>query len=92
MSKKSFDPIQRGGNLSALKAELNKTMENATVETLEKILIEPSKANIVNSISAIKSDSAMTERDKERLIEVLKKDYIDIFNFDNCPDDYDSLK
>lgn len=92
MSKKSFDPIQRGGNLLELKAELNKTMENATLETLEKILVEPNKENIVKSINAVKSDSAMTKRDKERIIEVLRKDYIDIFNFDNCPEDYDSLK
>jgi len=63
-----------------------------TKEAIENAIEEPTKENIIIAKDAIKSDMIMSDEEKNNLTTELVKSFQGLFNFQNCPDDYQSLK
>ncbi|MFW5890937.1 MAG: hypothetical protein ACOCUI_01835, partial [bacterium] len=53
---------------------------------------EPTKEKVVKATKLIKDDANLPETSKLELINIIKEQYVSLFNFDNCPDDYEELK
>lgn len=92
MSKK-FDPslMQRGKSLS----DVAKQIDNIKEETKEAILLadeNPTKENIMTAVNILEKDTAIDQKSRDELLGKLKDDYFSLFSFNNCPDDYHSLK
>jgi hypothetical protein len=88
---KKFNNLTRGKSVKDLISEIDGVSETTAdaVKTLEET---PDKTSLIHAVSAIRLDKSLQQEDRTRIIDALKDQYIDLFNFDNCPDDYDSLK
>lgn len=67
-------------------------METKTHQNLEILSIESTKENIEAAIESIKGDKKLDEKNKEIILDKLRLEYIEMFNFDNCPVEYQELK
>ncbi len=86
--KKSFDLSGRG-NLDILKNSLESKMENRTRETLESL---NSGGSVDNAVKVINEDKNLDQNEKKELINKVITDFIELFTFSNCPNDYETLK
>jgi len=91
MSKKQFVVADRG-NLLNVKYEFEKVMEDKTKEKILSLEMEPSKESVEETIGLIKEDNLLSIEAKDEIIRALKNNFINLFNFDNCPDSYEELK
>lgn len=92
MAKKfDINVIKRGRDLSKTAKSINNINE-VTIEAINKTENEPTKENIDKLIITIEKDTALQTAEKSELMRILQEQYFDIFNFNNCPDDYESLK
>lgn len=91
--KKSFnkDILMREKNLAQLLDNVN-NMDNSTRESVIKTLENPTKENVIKTVEIIKDDTIIDKDFKDSLIKQLQYDYFDLFNPNNCPEDYESLK
>ena len=93
MAKKKFETsdLERGKSL----LDIANSIENID-DSIKDILIEtetkPSKENINQAITLINNSDNLSLSNKKDLLDNIKLNYIKIFNFNNCPDDYESLK
>jgi len=73
--------------------DLSKVSEN-TKNVIDEIksIANPTKEMIVNAVEVIKNDNEIEDEFKISLIEQLRNDYFTLFNPNNCPEDYESLK
>ncbi len=90
MAKKVFSNIKHGRDISKTMSEFD--MDDETKLTIEKIEIEPTKENLINAVEIIDEDRKLSPKDKDELKQILRDNFVNMFNFDNCPDDYESLK
>jgi hypothetical protein len=90
---KTFDlsKMKRGKSLSEA-AENIENMSDETALSITELLENPRKENVTKSLSAIRRDPVMQAGEKAGLLTVLRSQFADMFNLDNCPDDYESLK
>lgn len=90
---KKFDAslIKRGRSLSNTAKSLE-GIENRTIEAIVKLEEEPTKDNIDLSLVTIENDKKLSKEDRIKLTDILRQQYISLFNFNNCPDDYENLK
>ncbi|OHD19672.1 MAG: hypothetical protein A2086_01750 [Spirochaetes bacterium GWD1_27_9] len=92
MSKKKFVVINNRGNLSNVKQEFEKIMEEKTLEKISSLEIEPTKDKVEETIQIVNEDTILPEEAKNKIIKELKSNFINLFNFENCPEDYEELK
>lgn len=90
---KNFDitKMKRGKSL----AEAAQSIENISEETIESIdalLVNPRKENVTRTLAAVNRDDRLKDTDKKMLVDTLRGQFADLFNFNNCPDDYETLK
>ncbi len=52
----------------------------------------PTQEGIKKTINLINNDLLLKKAEKQELLDVLRDRFMNVFNFDNCPDDYESLK
>jgi len=91
MSKKQFVVADRG-NLINVKNEFEKVMDEKTKNMILSLESNPSKETIEETIEVVKDDSKLSSEAKDKIIKELKNNFISLFNFDNCPEDYQELK
>ncbi len=82
-----IDKVRRGKSLS----EKVKNLE-MEAETQEIIKAVETKPDVDSALEAISKDSKLSDKDKKYLSELIMSEFVDLFNFDNCPDDYETLK
>ena len=70
----------------------NINMEDETKEALKDLNENTNKQEIIQIKERIKNDKIMSDEDKNILVENLRDKYQELFNFENCPNDYLSLK
>jgi len=90
MAKKSFNPASNM-NLGSIARGFDK----AQAETKDAIMqaeIVPSQDNLNVALKSIESDSVLAVEDKKLAIDLLRDKFADMYNFNNCPADYESLK
>ncbi|OHD73207.1 MAG: hypothetical protein A2355_06320 [Spirochaetes bacterium RIFOXYB1_FULL_32_8] len=92
MAKKSFsiESIKRGRDLSEKAKSFNSQPE--TISAIEDLHEKPTKENINKAIELIKKDTFIEKNNKDLLIDELRGNYVNLFNFDNCPEKYEDLK
>ncbi len=91
MAKKTFNT--EINNKHDIKNEILKmNAENKTVVEILALNEKTTKETIVPVIEIVKSDVLLTDDNKTVLINAIKTEYIHLFNFENCPEDYQSLK
>jgi len=88
MAKKTFNIDE---DITSIANEIE-TINNVVKEQIKETEKNPTKENIKKTIEKINQDELLSEKDKKKIIELIAKKYIEIFNFDNCPEDYESLK
>ncbi|MBP7552835.1 MAG: hypothetical protein KA885_05360 [Spirochaetes bacterium] len=71
---------------------LDMEMDDDTREIIKKVEAEPKKENIDKAIIQITNDDTLNNENKYVILDELKNRYISLFNFNNCPDDYETLK
>jgi hypothetical protein len=70
------------------KGEMNET----TYDSIKNLNNESNKEQVLEATEIIKKDTKIPEVKRDELIEKIQQDYIKLFNFNNCPEDYSSLK
>lgn len=90
---KTFDltKMKRGKSLAEA-AENIENMSGETADSIEELLANPRKENVTRAVAAIQRDEMLPESGKNILLGSLRKQFSGLFNFDNCPEDYESLK
>ncbi len=90
---KKFDIIKmkRGKSLSEAAQNIS-SMDEETSQSIENLILEPRKGNVNNALVAINRDQTLSKSNKKILIDSLREQFADLFNFNNCPDDYETLK
>ncbi len=92
MAKKfDIEKMQRGKSLSEIAQKIEK-MEDETKAVLFSADKNPTKENIITAMNVLEKDTAIDDVSRNKLIDKLKYDYSRLFSFNNCPDDYESLK
>ncbi len=87
MAKKSF----LGKESRKLSDVLNQNA-NMSNETKDAIMGINKPDDVTVAIKKVESDAILTVVEKTDIINRLKEEYISLFNFNNCPEDYESLK
>jgi len=90
MSKKSFFKEDNSRDLRKRVNELD--MESITKEKIISLSKNPNKEEIKEIVTVIENDTNLSKDNKDYLLDSIKKMYASVFNFDNCPDNYDELK
>jgi len=67
-------------------------MDDITKQAIIEVKENPSKENITKAVEIIINDTVLYKADKDQIINHIKIEFIDRFNFDNCPEDYEELK
>ncbi len=88
MAKKTFNIDEDITSIAEEIESINKVVKDQIKEVEEN----PTKENIKKTVEIINQDELLSEKDKKKLTELIAKKYIEVFNFENCPDDYGSLK
>lgn len=90
---KNFDmtKMKRGKSLAEAAQNIEDISEDTT-ESIEALLGSPRKENVTRTLAAIKRDDRLKDADKQMLIDTLRGQFADLFNFKNCPEDYETLK
>jgi len=90
---KNFDitKMKRGKNLSDIASRLE-DISGDTIEVLGKVTENPVKEMVTKAVVTINRDTRLSETNKNILLETLREQYSELFNFNNCPDDYETLK
>lgn len=90
---KNFDltKMKRGKDLSEVASRLEDISED-TIEVINKIIENPVKEMVTKAVVTINKDTRLSESNKNRLLETLRIQYSELFNFNNCPEDYETLK
>jgi len=89
MAKKSFTSDVGEVNLTHL---VEKIESEKTKQAIISVELNPSKDNIEENIDIISKDILLPIENRNQIIKLVKKKYLELFNFNNCPDDYDLLK
>jgi len=87
----NLSKMQRGKSLS----EVADKIDNLNIETkqaISEVIEEPTKDKVMTTLEVIKNDTTMTEASRNELIKALQDNYVSLFNFNNCPNDYESIK
>lgn len=63
-----------------------------TRNKLDEFTESPNPETGIMVVEAIKQDSNLNPKQKGILLSAFEEKYLELFNFDNCPDDYESLK
>ena len=87
---KNTDNLNRGRSLAEKSKELGASKN--VIEIIKETETAPSKEIFVSAIKTINNDLLLTKEHKRELINDLKKTYYTVFNFENCPEDYQELK
>lgn len=90
---KNFDmtKMKRGKSLAEAAQSIEDIGED-TVRSIDDLIESPRKEKVTGTVAAIRRDPLMKETDKKMLLDVLRGQFADLFNFQNCPEDYESLK
>jgi hypothetical protein len=67
-------------------------IEEQTVEAVEKLNPDSDKKEILEATELIKKDVLLPDKSKKEIIDLIQKEYVTLFNFENCPDSYEELK
>jgi len=88
MAKKTVSNVTFGRKLDIdnLKAG------DKTKDKLKELESGPNKEAVIEAIDIINTDDIIDMNKKKELILTLKSQYSTLFNFNNCPDDYEELK
>ena len=90
---KNFDitKMKRGKDLSDVAAQLEDISED-TMKVIENVTENPVKEMVTKAVLTINKDTRLSETNKDLLLQTLREQYAELFNFDNCPEDYETLK
>ncbi|MFH0977646.1 MAG: hypothetical protein V1874_17845 [Spirochaetota bacterium] len=90
---KTFDlsKMKRGKSLSEA-AENIENMSEETSESIDDLLLNPHKEKVTKAVAAIRRDPFLVDEDKNKLLSTLRSQFAGLFNLNNCPNDYESLK
>lgn len=90
---KKFDmtKLKRGKDLGDAAYDIENISDN-TVDALDDLFGSPRKEALTRAVVAVKKDTQLKDADKTKLISLLRSQFIDLFNFKNCPEDYETLK
>jgi len=88
--KKIFKEDEKDVNLQLLAEKADMALK--TRESISQLINEPSKNNLDIALQQISNDKIIGNQRKIELLDKLKIKYVELLNFDNCPDDYDTLK
>jgi len=92
MAKKfDMNKMLRGKSLGDAAHDLE-SAEPATAEAVDDLLRNPRKEKVVRAVAAIRRDTRLSDGSRASLLESLRGQFADLFNFGNCPDDYETLK
>lgn len=90
MGKKTFGKI---GKSRKLNINLNdNNVSDTTKDVLEDLTKSYSKEKLETAIEVVNNDKYLSKNMKYELLLELQSNYIDLVNFENCPDDYNELK
>lgn len=92
MAKKTFDSSIKNRHKDIKDTIETFDMEQETKDLLESIDNISSKEEVVKIRDRIMSDKILSDEGKNEIVLKFLIEFQDIFNFDNCPDDYNSLK
>lgn len=67
-------------------------MSEETYKSINGLTGQTTKESVIEVTEIIKSDDKIPVEKRNELIEKIQHDYINLFNFNNCPEDYNSLK
>lgn len=85
-AKKSFQNLGRGKSVRSLLKD-----DEDILQSYDELKKSPDSKKVDEVILKI-NKSKISPDDKEILINSIMKEFISVFNFDNCPDDYEELK
>ncbi|HNR90547.1 MAG TPA: hypothetical protein PKM65_19580 [Spirochaetota bacterium] len=90
---KTFDKSKmlRGKSLGGAALEIE-NISDETVDAMDDLFANPRKDTVVRAVAAVKRDARLAEGDRRALLDGLRGQFAGLFNFDNCPEDYESLK
>ena len=93
MAKKIFDQtsFKRGREIPDFDNP-DYNPDEHTYNVIEDFENKPTKEKLPVVIKAIKDDSKLSPLHKDQLLQRLREDFVSLFNFDNLPEDYESLK
>ncbi len=69
-----------------------KNIKDETKESLKNLTDNPNRENFESAVVVLKEDTSLDEKNRRRIIEALSSKYFELFDFNNCPDDYQTLK
>ncbi|HOF00904.1 MAG TPA: hypothetical protein PK385_06405 [Spirochaetota bacterium] len=90
MAKKNFRGRETR-NLSDIINDKNVVSDDVKTAILG-LGASPTSDKLNSIIKIIENDTSILIEDKKELLNSLQEKYISIFNFDNCPEDYEDLK
>ena len=67
-------------------------IDKSTKEALNIVENNPTQEYVDNAIKLIEKDRYLSVNEKDEILEEIKNRFINVFSFDNCPDDYEALK
>ncbi len=71
---------------------LKRLIKNQLARSISNIGNNPTKETIIETVEKINKSNIIDEAKKRKIVKKLQKTYISVFNFDNCPEDYQTLK
>lgn len=90
---KNFDitKMKRGKDLSDIASQLEDISED-TIEVIGMVTENPVKEMVTKAVVTINRDTRLSKTNKNILLVTLREQYAELFNFNNCPEDYEELK
>jgi|GEM_PF-817000 len=92
MAVKKFNNEQLSRGKSILNPDDNFNPDDFTYDVISSFEKNPRKEELPKVVEVIRQDSILPDSQKEVLISRLKENFINLFGFNNVPDDYKSLK
>jgi len=92
MAKKTFDSSIKNRHKDIKDTIETFDMEQETKDLLKNINEVSTKEDIIKVKNRIISDKVMSDGIKNEVVIKILGEFQEMFNFDNCPDDYNSLK
>ena len=88
MAKKNFLNATFGRKIDVDNINTNENTKKVIKEAID----HPTKEHIIDAIEVIREDDIISDTERKELIKSFQDQFTSIFNFNNCPDDYESLK
>jgi hypothetical protein len=61
-------------------------------QAIFELVTTPSQSAVMKVKETVEKDELLRESDKQLILKRLQEDYLSVFSFDNCPENYEDLK